>query len=246
VSRTAAPPAPDHSATTRAQAALAPSPSLILGLVLISFLAPAGATIADAAGAEPQSQATSPDQEGESAAKSEAADPRPFVEMRQNVRQRARQRRAARTDGDLPPAERKAQIVDNAWWNDQDLAERLQLSENQRHQMDDTLRQNLTTRREALDASRDAQGAFYEKLEAGDPKAAAAHLDAVDNAYAAVLHSQLELRIAVAEILTPDQRKTLAETRPRLWRQSWIHLAPRPAATARGRGTAKKQGDSGR
>ena len=93
--------------------------------------------------------------------------------------------------------------------------------------------------------ARDAQKAFYRALEAGDPEAAAGHIDAVDRAQATIVRSQLELRLAVARLLAPDQRTALTKTRPRLWRERWIRLEPRANTTRRGLGGATTEDGSG-
>jgi hypothetical protein len=182
----------------------------------------------------------------------EAAQAKPYLQMRRDARQRAqaraKARRSARADragGDLTADERIAKIVENAWWNDPELVEALHLTDTLRHKMDDLLRANLAGRREALDTGSDAKQAFYAALEAGDPQAAAGHLEAVDQAQAAIVRSQLELRLDVAKLLTPDQRKTLTEARPLLWRERWLRLEPWANTAGRGRGGAKTQTDPG-
>ncbi len=213
MTRNALPPFPARPAARRTLAAL----SLALALAV------AGAVAFQASAEPPQT----PQEKGTKAEKGSAESGRAWTGMRQRARQRARERLAA---GRLTPDERLAEIVENAWWNDADLAGQVHLTESQRHQMDGILRDNLTGRRDTLETSRDAQKAFYEALEAGDLVAAGKKLDAVDAAHAAILHAQLALRIDIAEKLTPGQRKALETARPRLWRERWIHLDARPAA----------------
>ena len=248
MSRTTPPPSLPRPAIHRPPRARRAPTALVLALALTA--AGAFTTHAPAATAAGQAKGSDPGQAGTGQAESaKAGEAKPYLQMRQSARERnrarAQARRSARTGETLSTDERVAKIVENAWWNEPDLAGRLHLTDALRQKMDELLRDNLAGRREALETSRGAQKAFYEALEAGDPKAAAGHLDAVDQAQTAIVRSQLKLRLAVAKLLTPDQRKSLAATRPRLWRERWVRLEPRANTARRGQGGATTDDGSG-
>lgn len=211
-----------------------------LVLVPALALALAGAAVFQAAAAPPPRDDARKTGAAETAGKETGtgAQARPWAEMRQRSRQRLHERAVARK---LSPDERQAAILENAWWNEADLAGRLHLTEARRRQMDDMLRKNLAGRRDGLEKSRDAQKSFYEALEAGNLDAATSRLGAVETARASILHAELGLRLDVAKLLSPEQRKVLDQARPRLWRDRWVHVTPYPTGQERKPPAAKEK-----
>jgi|GEM_PF-5493316 len=111
-------------------------------------------------------------------------------------------------------------LIAHAWWNAEPLKSKLALTPAQRTRMDEALRRHLETlHRMAKEPV--ASEAFLIGLETGDLKTARQKVKSLEAAAADSARSAAEMKLAVVEALSTEQRTTLLEARPRILRTNW-------------------------
>jgi ParB-like chromosome segregation protein Spo0J len=111
------------------------------------------------------------------------------------------------------------------WWNDPAVVEKLELSGDQRAQMDQLFETYLSERKKAATSS-NARKPFFAALEQGDMDGARRELASWAEGERAGIQAGGKLKIEVLELLSEEQRKALASAYPLLVRKAW---AARPS-----------------
>jgi hypothetical protein len=113
-----------------------------------------------------------------------------------------------------------ADLLPHTWWNTEPLVTRLSLTAEQRKVMDEALRTHLEAERSDKGA-RAATAAFLSQVEDGHLKDARKEIQGMEEAAAREVRSAAEMKIAVAEALSSQQRITLLRARPRIFQVDW-------------------------
>ena len=140
---------------------------------------------------------------------------------------------------DPPPEDRRHRLVSKMWWNQPKKIEQLGLGDTQREAMDALLNAFLDDRAALVKHHRQTLGALGDALASGDADVARAQGSAIAEAASAPIRRQVDLRVDVVALLTPDQRQTLASTYPKLLSRLWVRTSP-----TRGGGSRRAGGGS--
>jgi len=112
--------------------------------------------------------------------------------------------------------------LSRAWWHDARLVEGLKLTGKQQDDMDEFLAGRIAVRQQVLADNRRADAAFKKALGEGNWEAARRQIVTMRGLAGTEAESRLTFRLDVFHILTPDQRRTLAEKYPEVLTQPWL------------------------
>jgi Spy/CpxP family protein refolding chaperone len=129
------------------------------------------------------------------------------------------------------PATRPASV--HSWWNDETIATDLALTAEQRRKMDAAYQSHADTAGRAV--PRDTRLEFYAALEAGEWNLARKQLSGVPATLPNPVRPMLEMKLAVVQLLTDEQRQALMARHPDLLRRRWEPRAQWTDADVRGR-----------
>lgn len=116
-------------------------------------------------------------------------------------------------------------LLSKIWWNQPKKIEQLSLSDDQRTAMDALLSDFLGQRASDRVAQIEAFEAFGQALGTQGAGAARREADAVGEAVVAPIERQIDLMIAVVDLLSAEQRQQLVDSFPRLLGRPWIRNA---------------------
>jgi Spy/CpxP family protein refolding chaperone len=107
------------------------------------------------------------------------------------------------------------------WWNVQDVVQKLELSNDQRAQMDGLWAKFLEQRASKQRVQSEARRHFEDTLSSGDWKAAHEAADEWDKQTVEMLNAENELKIDVLSLLTEKQLEKFATSYSALLRHAW-------------------------
>lgn len=108
------------------------------------------------------------------------------------------------------------------WWNQDRFVEGLALTEEQRGKMDAVLEENVAGRRGQMEPYVEARRELGDALAAGDWKGAEAARGRLAELAAATSRSESDLLLAVAKLMSAEQRKKVQEEYPMIFSRPWI------------------------
>ena len=136
---------------------------------------------------------------------------------------------AKQADRQAKQAEKQAKqrqtLIEKIWWNQEKKVQELKLSPEQRAAMNALLEGYLETQAASGKTNRSALDNFGSALAKGDLDAARGHRDDAVGAVADPVRHQLDMMIAVVELMTPAQRKTFSEKYPRMLSRLWVRTS---------------------
>jgi Spy/CpxP family protein refolding chaperone len=132
--------------------------------------------------------------------------------------------------GEYKVAESKApargsNLVSKIWWNQPKKVEELQLSDGQRHAMDAALLVFLRERENGQSTQKERLNTFGEALGRDDMDTARAQGEKFAEGVATPVHLQIEMMIKVVGLMTPEQRKKMVASYPRMFSRLWVQSA---------------------
>jgi len=116
----------------------------------------------------------------------------------------------------------RADPAKRMWWNREQVAARLALSDEQRKAMDERFTTCIEQRREHTARYAQLRKAMGEALVAGDWKTAEARAQAADAELAAASSLETALVVEVMKVLSDSQRHQLVDAYPRLLQRPWL------------------------
>ena len=140
---------------------------------------------------------------------------------------------AAVTRGaDVAEARRSWQELRRPFWQEGELVEQLGLTDDVLSIMETRRQATLERRRERLRRATEQRAELAAALEVGAWDEARRLAEALAADARAAIEADLELKIGILDLLTPEQRRLLQRERPSALRRSWLLPSGRPATGA--------------
>lgn len=118
-------------------------------------------------------------------------------------------------------------IMTRVWWNQPKRIESLSLSEEQRARMDEFLTTYLRQSDDNAAQRKVGMEALGTAIAEGDEKSARNHRDEMESLTAGAVRLQIDMMIAAAAEMTPEQRRLLYSQSPNLFSRFWVR-SPKP------------------
>lgn len=137
----------------------------------------------------------------------------------------ANERAENQADLQVPGSRAMAQrqkLVANIWWNQTRKIEEIGLSEEQRAQMDASLKAYLESRAESLKKQREALSNFGTRLVQGEQEEVQQSGNELFELMSMPIRQQVDMMIDVAAMMTPEQRQQLVARYPMLFSRLWV------------------------